>query len=55
MLFRYPDLIALVQKKAINERSIAVRQFKTLLLSNAFPYALVTISLEADLKKKKDR
>jgi len=42
-----------VQKKAINERSIAVSQFKTLWLSNASPYALVTNCLEADLKKKK--
>jgi hypothetical protein len=42
-----------VQKRAINERSIAVSQFKTLWLSNASPYALVTNCLETDLKKQK--
>jgi hypothetical protein len=43
-----------IRSRAVQERSIAVSCFKSVWLSNASPFALVTNVLTTDLKKKAD-
>jgi hypothetical protein len=42
----------IIRKRAVQERFVAVSAFKTVWLSNASPFALVTNVLVTDLVKK---